>query len=137
VLIARVRPGQEGERIDVMPRELIIICSALGFITFIPVPSPVQGFFHQERIIMETRIALVGIIVENQDSVQKINDVLHEYREYIVGRMGIPYHKRNISVISIVIDAPCDVVSALSGKLGMIPHVNTKTVYSKIPSEGK
>jgi len=86
---------------------------------------------------METRIALVGIIVENQDSVQKINDVLHEYREYIVGRMGIPYHKRNISVISIVIDAPCDVVSALSGKLGMIPHVNTKTVYSKIPSEGK
>ncbi|HNY11634.1 MAG TPA: iron-only hydrogenase system regulator [Candidatus Wallbacteria bacterium] len=86
---------------------------------------------------METRIALVGIIVEDSDSVQKINDILHEYREYIVGRMGIPYHKRNVSVISIVIDAPCDIVSALSGKLGMIPHVNTKTVYSKIPSEEK
>jgi len=86
---------------------------------------------------METRIALVGIVVEDQDSAKKINDILHEYREYIVGRMGIPYHKRNISVISIVIDAPCDIVSALSGKLGMVPHVNTKTVYSKIPSEEK
>jgi putative iron-only hydrogenase system regulator len=83
---------------------------------------------------METRIALIGIVVENKDSVQKLNDILHEYGEYIVGRMGIPYHKRNISVISIVIDAPNDTVSALSGKLGMIPHVNIKTVYSKLSS---
>ncbi|MEZ7890759.1 MAG: iron-only hydrogenase system regulator [Candidatus Wallbacteria bacterium] len=86
---------------------------------------------------METRIALIGIVVENKDSSQKINDLLHEYGEYIVGRMGIPYHKRNISVISIVMDAPCDIVSALSGKLGMIPHVNTKTVYSKLQSDEK
>ncbi len=82
---------------------------------------------------MESRIALVGIVVENTDSVEKINATLHEYGEYIVGRMGIPYHKRHISVISIVMDAPGDVISALSGKLGMIPHVNIKTVYSKIP----
>ncbi|MCE5286818.1 MAG: iron-only hydrogenase system regulator [Pelosinus sp.] len=83
---------------------------------------------------METRIALIGIVVENKDSVKQLNDILHEYGEYIVGRMGIPYHKRNISVISIVIDAPNDTVSALSGKLGMIPHVNIKTVYSKLSS---
>jgi len=82
---------------------------------------------------MESRIALIGIVVENTDSVEKINAVLHEYGEYIVGRMGIPYHKRHISVISIVMDAPGDVISALSGKLGMIPHVNIKTVYSKVP----
>ena len=83
---------------------------------------------------METRIALIGIVVENKDSVKKLNEILHEYGEYIVGRMGIPYPKRNISVISIVMDAPSDTVSALSGKLGMIPHVNIKTVYSKLSS---
>ncbi|MBW7572240.1 TM1266 family iron-only hydrogenase system putative regulator [Caproiciproducens faecalis] len=81
---------------------------------------------------MESRIALVGIVVENTDSVERINSILHEYGEYIVGRMGIPYPKRHISVISIVMDAPGDVISALSGKLGMIPHVNIKTVYSKV-----
>lgn len=83
---------------------------------------------------METRIAVIAIIVENKDSVQKLNDVLHEYGEYIVGRMGIPYHKRNISIISIVIDAPSDITNALSGKLGMIPDVIIKTVYSKLPA---
>jgi putative iron-only hydrogenase system regulator len=83
---------------------------------------------------METRIALIGIVVENKDSIRKLNDTLHEYGEYIVGRMGIPYPKRNISVISIVMDAPSDIISALSGKLGMIPHINIKTVYSKLSS---
>ena len=66
---------------------------------------------------MESRIALIGIIVEEKDSVERLNTVLHEYGEYVVGRMGIPYHKRQVSVISIVIDAPSDVISALSGKL--------------------
>jgi putative iron-only hydrogenase system regulator len=83
---------------------------------------------------METRIALIGIIVESEDSVEKLNAILHEYGKYIIGRMGIPYQKRQISVISIIIDAPNDVISALAGKLGMLPHVNTKTVYSKAPS---
>jgi putative iron-only hydrogenase system regulator len=80
---------------------------------------------------METRIAIIGIIVENTDSVEKMNSVLHEYREYIVGRMGIPYPKRQIQVISVIVDAPNDVISALSGKLGMLPDVTTKTIYSK------
>lgn len=83
---------------------------------------------------MEARIALIGIVVENKDSIEKLNAVLHEYGEYIIGRMGIPYPKRHVSVISIVVDAPSDIISALSGKLGMIPHVNSKTVYSKLSS---
>lgn len=81
---------------------------------------------------METRVALLGIIIENKDSIEKINSLLHEYRVYIIGRMGIPYEKRNISVISIALDAPTDIVSALSGKIGRLPGVSTKAVYSKI-----
>ena len=81
---------------------------------------------------METRIAVIGIIVENPEAVPRINDILHEYSSYILGRMGIPYPKRELSIISIVIDAPQNTISALSGKLGMIPNVSTKTVYSKV-----
>lgn len=81
---------------------------------------------------METRIALIGIIVENKDSAAKINSILHEYGEHIVGRMGIPYKPKNVSVISVIMDAPHHMISALSGKLGMVPFVNVKTVYSKI-----
>lgn len=81
---------------------------------------------------METRLALIGIVVENNESAKKLNDVLHEYGEYIVGRMGIPYRKRKVSVISVVVDAPADIISALAGKLGMIPDVSSKTVYSKL-----
>lgn len=81
---------------------------------------------------METRIALIGIIVEDKGSVEKLNTILHEYGQYIIGRMGIPYQKKHVSIISIVIDAPNNVISALSGKLGMLPNVNIKTVYSKI-----
>jgi putative iron-only hydrogenase system regulator len=80
---------------------------------------------------METRVAIIGIIVENAESVEKMNSILHEYMEYIVGRMGIPYTKRQIQVISVIVDAPNDVISALSGKLGMLPDVTTKTIYSK------
>ena len=81
---------------------------------------------------METRIAVIGIIIENPEAVERLNANLHEYSSYILGRMGIPYQKRNLSIISIVIDAPQNVISALSGKLGMIPDVRTKTVYSKV-----
>lgn len=81
---------------------------------------------------METRIAVIGIIIENPDSVERLNDILHQYSPYILGRMGIPYPKRSLSIISVVIDAPQNVISSLSGKLGMIPDVSTKTVYSKI-----
>ena len=80
---------------------------------------------------METRIAIIGIIVEDTETAEKINSVLHEYGKFIVGRMGIPYRERKLSVISIIIDAPNDTIGALSGKLGMIPGVTVKTVYSK------
>lgn len=80
---------------------------------------------------MESRIAAISIIVESEDSVEKLNSILHDYRKYIIGRMGIPYQKRSISIISVVLDAPSDTISALSGKLGMLPSITAKTVYSK------
>ena len=81
---------------------------------------------------MQTRIAVIGIIVENPDSVARLNALLHEYSNYILGRMGIPHRERGLSIISIVLDAPKDIISALSGKLGMLPDVSTKTIYSKV-----
>jgi putative iron-only hydrogenase system regulator len=81
---------------------------------------------------MESRVSLIGIIVENEDSVEKMNLILHQFSKYIIGRMGVPYAKRNIAIISIALDAPGDVISSLSGKLGMLPGVSTKTIYSKV-----
>lgn len=80
---------------------------------------------------MDRRIAILGIIVEDMDRVERVNELLHEYREYIVGRMGMPYRERGVSVISVVMDADTNTVSALSGKLGMTPWVSAKAVYSK------
>ena len=82
---------------------------------------------------METRVAVLAIIVREGSSVQTLNDLLHQYGQYIVGRMGIPYHKRNVNIISVVIDAPGDVISALSGKLGMLRGISSKALYSKAP----
>ncbi len=81
---------------------------------------------------METRVAVMGIIVEESDSVEGLNALLHEYAEYIIGRMGIPYKKRNVSVVSIAIDAPQDVISALTGKIGRLKGVSVKTAYSNV-----
>ena len=80
---------------------------------------------------MEKRIAILGISVEKPDSVSAVNELLHEYRESIVGRMGMPYRERSLSVISIVLDTVNDTISALSGKLGMLDGVSAKAVYSK------
>ena len=80
---------------------------------------------------METRVALIGIIFEDKDHAGKINGILHEFESYIVGRMGIPNIKTRIQVISLVIDAPEDVISSLSGKLGMIKGVSAKVIYHK------
>lgn len=80
---------------------------------------------------METRIALIGIIVEDTNAVENVNVILHNYGSYIIGRMGIPYREKQVNIISIVIDAPNDVISSLSGKLGMIKGISVKTVYSK------
>ncbi len=91
-----------------------------------------RGFFYRRRMKnMETRIALAGIIVENSGVTEEINRILHDYSEYIIGRMGIPYRTRGIAIISVVLDAPNDVISSLSGKLGMLKGVSVKTVYSK------
>lgn len=80
----------------------------------------------------ETRIAVMGIIVENMESVEILNAVLHDYGEYIVGRMGIPYRKKNVNIVSIAVDAPQDVISAISGKIGKIRGISVKTAYSNV-----
>lgn len=81
---------------------------------------------------MESRVAVIGIIVENEDAVAALNSILHDYGPYIVGRMGIPYREKNINIISIAIDAPQDVISALSGKIGKIDGISAKTAYSNV-----
>ena len=78
-----------------------------------------------------SRTTLIGIIVEDELSVARLNEILHEYRRYIIGRMGVPYREKDISIISIAIDAEQSVISALSGKLGALEGVSTKTIYSK------
>lgn len=80
---------------------------------------------------MDARVAVISIIIEDPASVQAMNDILHQYSEYIIGRMGIPYRCRGISIISIAIDAPQDVISALSGKIGRLSGVTSKAAYSK------
>ncbi|MBQ7944697.1 MAG: iron-only hydrogenase system regulator [Lachnospiraceae bacterium] len=81
---------------------------------------------------METRIALIGIIVENMDSVEKLNHILHEYGQYIIGRMGIPYREKKVNIISVAVDAPQDVINALTGKIGALDGIGAKTVYSRL-----
>ncbi len=84
--------------------------------------------------MMVTRVAVIGIIVENPDSVEQLNAILHRYSGYILGRMGIPYRGRDINIISIAVDAPQDVTNALSGEIGALPGVNAKTAYSHVIS---
>ena len=84
---------------------------------------------------METRVAVMSIIVENGDMVEKVNSLLHEYGEFIIGRMGLPYRKRKISIISIALDAPQNTISAMAGKIGSLPGVSVKTAYSSIVSQ--
>ena len=79
---------------------------------------------------METRVAIVGILVENMNSVKILNDILHEYGNYIIGRLGLPYPKKNVNVITVVVDAPQDVINALSGKIGKLDGITAKTISS-------
>lgn len=79
----------------------------------------------------EKRIALIGVILTSRESVEELNRILSEYSSYIIGRMGLPYREKELSIISIALDAPNDVISALSGKLGMLPGISTKTIYGK------
>ncbi len=80
---------------------------------------------------METRVAVMSIIVEDTSSIETLNNILHEYRECIIGRMGLPYRPKNINIISIALDAPQDVISALSGRVGNLAGVSVKTAFSK------
>ena len=84
------------------------------------------------RVTMETRVAVMSIIVESPESVETLNSLLHEYGQYIIGRMGLPYREKNINIISIAIDAPQDMISALSGKIGKLPGVSVKTAFSSV-----
>ena len=83
---------------------------------------------------MNSRVGVISIIVENGDSVEALNSILHTYGEYIIGRMGIPYREKNINVISVAIDAPQDVISTLSGKIGNLKGISAKTVLSNVVS---
>ena len=84
---------------------------------------------------MVRRVAVMGVIVEKEDSVERLNALLHDFREYIIGRMGIPYRERHINIVSIAIDAPQDVISSLAGKLGNVPGLSVKTAYSSVQHE--
>ena len=81
---------------------------------------------------METRIAVMSIIVEDRDAAEKINGLLHEYGEYVIGRMGIPYRKRGVNIISVALDAQQNTIAALAGKVGSLPNVSVKTAYSNV-----
>ncbi len=89
-------------------------------------------FLHCGGSNMETRVAVVGIIVEDINSAEKLNEILHDYGQYIVGRMGIPYRERGINVISLVVDAPQTEISAMTGKIGRLDGISVKAAYSSI-----
>jgi putative iron-only hydrogenase system regulator len=90
------------------------------------------AIFIGEVTNMETRVAVMSIIVENPDAVEQLNAILHQHGDYIIGRMGIPYRKRKISIISIALDAPQDILSSLAGKIGVLPGISVKTAYSSV-----
>jgi putative iron-only hydrogenase system regulator len=81
---------------------------------------------------METKLAVIAIVVENPDSIEALNSLLHDYGSYIIGRMGVPYHAKNVNLISIAIDAPMDAISSLAGKIGRLSGVSAKVAYSKM-----
>lgn len=86
---------------------------------------------------METRVAVMSIILEDSARAEEVNTILHTYGRYIIGRMGIPYRQRNIHIISVAVDAPQDAISAMAGRLGRIPGVNIKTAYSNFTSRAE
>ncbi len=81
---------------------------------------------------METRVAVISIIVENNDTVEELNRLLHDYSEYIIGRMGIPYRAKGVNIISLAVDAPQDTIAALAGKIGSLSGISAKTAYSNV-----
>lgn len=86
---------------------------------------------------METRVAVMSIIVENGEMTEKLNGILHEYGEFVIGRMGIPYRKRKISIISVALDAPQNTIAALAGKIGNLSGISVKTAYSGVTGDAQ
>ena len=126
LLIVKVFPAQEG--INVYNSVSLTRLSALlRRFFFVLLLSKKGGFFNMQ----DTRIALLGIILTSHDSVENLNHLLSQYSSYIIGRMGVPYREKNISIISVALDAPNDIISSLSGKIGMLPGVSSKTIYTK------
>ena len=97
--------------------------------------APATSGFGPESSCAPSRVALIGIIVSHPQSVDQLNALLHQYSQWIIGRMGIPYAKRDVNIISVAVDAPQDIISALSGKLGRLPGVNAKAIYSNVSSD--
>jgi putative iron-only hydrogenase system regulator len=95
------------------------------------------GEDRKEKIMemSETRVAQIGIVVDDPDSVESLNALLHLYGEYIIGRMGIPYHRRGVNIISVVIDAPTGIISELTGRIGMLDGVSSSAVFAKLPTK--
>jgi len=91
----------------------------------------------KENAFMETRVAVLAIIVREGSSVQPLNELLHQYGQYIIGRMGVPYREKGVNIISVALDAPGNVISALSGKIGRLDGITAKTVYAPEGSIGK
>lgn len=91
-------------------------------------PSVLKG----ELYLNDTRIAVIGIVVESGEHIGDMNALLSQYGDYIIGRMGIPHREKGVNIISVVLDAPSDIISALSGKLGRLEGINSKTLYSKV-----
>ena len=97
--------------------------------------STLMGVIFLGVFIMETRVAVLAIIVENTESVEELNKTLHEYGNFIIGRMGLPYREKGIHIVSVAIDAPQDKISALAGKVGKIDGISVKTAYSNVVGE--
>lgn len=135
VLIPKVRPAEEGaDTIQIFRQVLlpfVVPCLYGHGIFVIRKHEPIRLLFPWKGEIIINRIALIGIIVSQPESVERLNAILHEYGQHIIGRMGIPRPDRQLSVISIALDAPQQVIASLSGKLGMLPGVSAKTVYAK------
>ena len=94
-------------------------------------------FLEREESSVETRVAVLAIIVRDMASVPALNELLHQYGRYIIGRMGLPYREKGVNIISVVLDAPQDAISALSGKIGRLEGVSAKTQYSHVITPGK
>ena len=115
---------RQSERYEAAKHFDVLFGSALSFD---------RAFFGELRgRTMETRIAVIAIIVEDLEAADEVNRILHEYSSCVIGRMGIPYRQKNLSLISVAVDAPSEMISALTGKLGNVPGISVKTAYQKL-----